>query len=156
MSELAVLKGFDDFLSQPEPLGIIVKSFSEIGSVSSLNFGKVTFTPTEIALMDEQRAAYHVKIEIERPNQHPEIGLAAIPYEEIDRIIAAAHVLARAGSRGVTRMKNFEASVSTADEQCGWWFLTLRMERSCHLLKQEMFRYSSTILIGYLKWPIIF
>jgi hypothetical protein len=115
MSELTVLSGFDDFISEPQPLGIMVKSFSDVGSVTSLNYGKVTFTPTEIALIDEQRAIYHVKIELDRPNQHPQNAFAAIPYEEIDRVIAAALVLARAGNHGVARMKNFEASVSTAD-----------------------------------------
>jgi hypothetical protein len=115
MSELIPLSGFDDFMSERQPLGIIVKSFSQIGTIAGFNNAKVTVTSRELVVIDDNRAMYFVDIEIETPNQHPETSVAAIPYDEIDRIIAGAHVLARAGSRGVSRMSNFEASITTAD-----------------------------------------
>jgi hypothetical protein len=115
MSELVPLSGFDDFMSERQPLGIIVKSFSQIGFIAGLNNGKVTITSRELVVIDDNHAIYFVDVEIENPNQHPQTSTAAIPYDEIDRVIAGAHVLSRAGSRGVSRMKKFEASIATAD-----------------------------------------
>jgi hypothetical protein len=115
VGEITVLDGFNDFIDEPQQLGIVVKSYGDSGSVQSPGFGKVSFSPTEIALIDEQRAIYFINVNVERPNQHPENSAASISYEEIDRIISGAHVLMRGGSRGLTRMRNFEASVSSSD-----------------------------------------
>lgn len=119
MRDITILDGLHDFVEEPQQLGLVVKSYGDAGSVQSPGFGKVSFQPHEVVLIDDQRAAYFVNIDIERPNQHPEHTAATLPYDEIDRLVAAAHVLIKGGRRGLTRMANFEASVSSSDTKSG-------------------------------------
>jgi hypothetical protein len=117
VNEIAILDGFDEFIEEEErELGLIVKSYSEIASLSASG-GKVTFVATEVVVIDERRGVYFINVQIERPNQHPSTAAASIPYDEIDRLAAGAGRLMRAGIRGLSRMKNFEASISTSDQK---------------------------------------
>jgi hypothetical protein len=70
-----------------------------------------------MVVIDEGRGIYFIGVQIERPNQHPSTAAANIPYDEIDRLAAGSRRLMHAGSRGLSRMKNFEASISTSDQQ---------------------------------------
>jgi hypothetical protein len=117
MSSVATVSGFEDFFEETDLLGILLKSYTEVGSVSShgVGLGKVTFTAREIVSLDDRNALYDVVIDAERPNQHPSNGSATLRYDEIDRFIAGASRLMRGGRRGVSRMTNFEASIASSD-----------------------------------------
>ena len=115
MADLTVVDNFNEFMADFEPLGIVVKSFTQVGSLASPSFGTASFTAWEIVSLDDQRALYAISIEIERPNQHPTAGSVSIPYDEVDRIVAGLGMLEKGGRRGLKRMTNFEANISGAD-----------------------------------------
>lgn len=114
MQDVTVLRDFDEFISESQQLGIMIKSYSDVGSIPAPG-GKITFTARELVSLDSRNASYDVLISVERANQHPLSGVASIPYDDIDRFVVGARTLTQGGIRGLSRMKNFEASIASTD-----------------------------------------
>ena len=98
-------------LFQAKTGGVIVKNFSEIGSMDASR-GKVTITSYEFIDAQTGRKEYGVSVSIKEDSGLERDEQAFVDYDEIDSLLKGIDYVS-AIDKGVTKLKNFQADYRT-------------------------------------------
>lgn len=111
MTNLTLSGDYTDFSDESGPLGITVKSFTELGSFSGM--GTLELEARELIDVDNRRVDYFIVATVKPSDQYAREGRVIISYEDVGRTCAAIDRLKLAHS-GITKFKNFEVTFNTS------------------------------------------
>ena len=112
MVDLVPCGDYTDFSDGEIPLGIIVRSYSKIGTVSGM--GNLNVEAREVVNVDNRSVSYFLIAAITSGGQYPKEGHSIIKYDEIEKICLAIDRIKFAHPK-ITKFRSFEVQWASED-----------------------------------------
>ena len=83
-----------EFEDEDDVGGILIRSYTPVGTVSGLNYGSVHVEAREAIISDTKSASYFARLELSTGDDYPQTAATLVKFDDLDSVISALEKLA--------------------------------------------------------------